>query len=170
MPLGFDEPFSIATKALCCALRVAPGEHIRISTRKRHGIEGRKSGSRPSLMSLLLRLVPPLDERCENLDREMGGAKAERPGLPPPARGGTPEFVGEDSATRRDGGLHRLDEDVDAAAIERRKPARLHQGPLSVNDIRVECGQGGPITHGVERVVEHRSKLEKWRDLGVALA
>src|SRR5262249_14484361 len=57
MPLGFDEPFSIATKALRCALRVAPGEHIRISTRKRHGIEGRKSGSRPSLMSLLLGLV-----------------------------------------------------------------------------------------------------------------
>ena len=57
MPLSFDEPFGIATKALRCALHVAPGEHIRISARKRHGIEGRKRGSRPSLMSLLLGLV-----------------------------------------------------------------------------------------------------------------
>jgi hypothetical protein len=40
-PLGFDEPFSVATKALRCTLYIAPGEHIRISTRKRHGIEGR---------------------------------------------------------------------------------------------------------------------------------
>jgi hypothetical protein len=30
---------------------------------------------------------------------------------------------------------------------------------LSVNDIRVERGQRGPIAHGVDRVVEHRSKL-----------
>jgi hypothetical protein len=50
-PLGFDEPFTVATKALRCTLYIAPGEHIRISTRKRHGIEGRQTGSRPSLMS-----------------------------------------------------------------------------------------------------------------------
>jgi hypothetical protein len=48
MPLGFDKSFGIATKALRCAVRVAPGEHIRISTRKRHGLEGRKGGSRPN--------------------------------------------------------------------------------------------------------------------------
>jgi hypothetical protein len=76
MPLGFDEPFGIATKALRCALRVAPGEHIRISTRKRHGIEGRKSGSRPLLMSLLLGLVQAIDERCKNLHEEMVATKA----------------------------------------------------------------------------------------------
>ena len=122
MPLGFDEPFSIATKALRCALRVAPGEHIRISTRKRHGIEGRKSGSRPSLMSLLLGPVRPIDERCKNLDEEMVATKAEGRGLLRHAGGCTPEFVGEDGATRRDSGLHRLDENVDAPAIERWKP------------------------------------------------
>jgi len=121
-------------------------------------------------MSLLLGLVQPIDESCKNLDDEMVATKAKGRGLLRHARGCTPEFVDEDGATRRDSGLHRLDEDVDAPAIERRKPACLHQGPLSVNDIRVECGQRGPIAHGVERVVEHRSKLEKWRDLGVALA
>jgi len=91
-------------------------------------------GSRPSLMSLLLGLVRPIDERCKNLDEEMVATKAEGRGLLRHARGCTPEFVGEDGATRRDSGLHRLDEDVDAPAIERRKPACLHQGPLSVND------------------------------------
>src|SRR5215467_10378575 len=91
-------------------------------------------GSRPSLMSLLLGLVQPIDESCKNLDEEMVATKAKGRGLLRHARGCTPEFVDEDGATRRDSGLHRLDEDVDAPAIERRKPACLHQGPLSVND------------------------------------
>ena len=71
MPLGFDEPFNIGAKALSFALYVAPGEHIWISTRKRHGIEGCQSGSHPSLMSLLLGLVRPIDERRNYLDEEM---------------------------------------------------------------------------------------------------
>src|ERR1700738_622466 len=62
-PLGFDEPFSVATKALRCTLYIAPGEHIRISTRKRHGIEGRQSGSPPPPLSWVPRLAPPLPRR-----------------------------------------------------------------------------------------------------------
>src|SRR6476659_6323401 len=125
MPFGSDEPFGIAAKALRCALREAPGEHIRISTRKRHAIEGRESGSRPPLMSLLLGLVRPIDERCKNLDEEMVAPKAEGRGLRRHARGCASELVSEDGATRRDSGLHCLDEHVDASAIERRKPAGL---------------------------------------------
>ena len=100
MPLGIDQPFGIATKALRCALHGAAGEHIRISARKRHGIEGRKSGLHPSLMSLLLELVRPIDERRKNLDEEMGATKAEGRGLRRHARGCTPKFKGEDGATR----------------------------------------------------------------------
>jgi len=87
-------------------------------------------------MSLLLGLVQPIDESCKNLDDEMVATKAKGRGLLRHARGCTPEFVDEDGATRRDSGLHRLDEDVDAPAIERRKPACLHQGPLSVKTRR----------------------------------
>ena len=66
--------------------------------------------------------------------------KAEGRGPLRHARGCPPEFVGEDGATRRDSGLHCLDEDVDAPAIERRKPARLNESPLSVDDVCVERG------------------------------
>src|SRR6516225_8908743 len=87
-------------------------------------------------MSLLLGLVQPIDESCKNLDDEMVATKAKGRGLLRHARGCTPEFVDEDGATRRDSGLHRLDDDVDAPAIERREPACLHQGPLSVKTRR----------------------------------
>jgi hypothetical protein len=56
MPFGFDEPCGVATIALGRAVRVAPGKHIRISTRKCHRIKGRKRGSRPPAMSVLLEL------------------------------------------------------------------------------------------------------------------
>ena len=46
VPLGFDEPFGIATEGLRCAFYVAPGEQIGMSTRKRHGIEGCTSSLR----------------------------------------------------------------------------------------------------------------------------
>src|SRR4029077_9974076 len=99
----------------------------------------------------------------------MVAAKAEGGCLLRHARGCPPEFVGENGTARRNTRLHCLDEDVDGSAIERRKPARLDQSPLSVDDISVERGQRGPIAHGVQRVVEQRSKLEKWRNLRVTL-
>src|SRR5262245_64853397 len=101
MPFGFDEPFGIATKALRCALYVASGEHIGISTRKRHGIEGCKCGSRPSPMSLLVGLVRPIGERRHHLDEDMVAAKPEGRGLLRHARGCPPEFVGENGTPRR---------------------------------------------------------------------
>src|SRR5258707_4066772 len=121
-------------------------------------------------MSLLLGLVRAIDERCKNLHEEMVATKAEGRGLLRHARGCTSELVSEDGAPRRDSGLHCLDEDVDAPAIERRKPVRLNQTPLSVDDVRVERGQRRPIADGVQRVIEHRSKPEKRRHLRVALA
>jgi hypothetical protein len=72
--------------------------------------------------------------------------------------------VGEDGATWRDGRLHRLDENIDAAGVERRNPAGFHENTLAVHDIRIEQAQRHPIGCHVYSAGEQRSKLEKRRD------
>ena len=49
----------------------------------------------------------------------------------------------EDGAARRDGGRHRLDTDIDAGAVERGKPARVHEHTLPIDDIRVKQPRRG---------------------------
>jgi hypothetical protein len=61
-------------------------------------------------MPLLLAFVRPIDERGENLDELMDAAKAEGHRFQWHARGGTPEFVGDDGAARRDGSCHRFNQ------------------------------------------------------------
>ena len=50
MPLGFDEPFGVATVAFRHTVRVAPDKEVRISTWERHPVKALKSGSRPLAM------------------------------------------------------------------------------------------------------------------------
>jgi len=123
MPLGFDQPPSVAAKAFCRSLRIVSSEKIWVSARKRHRIKGLKRGASLLAMPLLLELVRAIGEHGENFDEHMVAAKAEGRRPRRHSRGSAPEFVGEERATRRDRGLHRLDEDADAAAVERRKPA-----------------------------------------------
>ena len=161
--LCFDEPSGVGTKAFHGTVRVAPSEKVRISTRKRRRAEGRKSGSSPLFMSLFLELVGPVSERCENLDKHMVAAKAEGRRLHWYARERAPELVGEDGTAGRYGSRHRLDKD-DAAAVEHREPARLHERPLSMSEIRIEHGQRRPVGLHVHGAGEQRSKLAKRRD------
>jgi len=72
-------------------------------------------------------------------------------------RCGAFELVGEDGTPGRDGGLHRLDEDVDGAAVERGQPARLHEHTLPIGEIRVEQGQRRPIGHRLHSAGKQRS-------------
>src|ERR1700730_1203251 len=134
MSLGFDEPFGVATVAFRRTVRVASSEEVRISARKRHRIKGLKSGSSPLVMLPFLELVRPIGEGGEDLDEHMVAAKAEGRRLCGHSRGGALELVGENGAAGRDGGRHRLNENIDAAAVERRKPARLHECALPIDD------------------------------------
>src|SRR5215471_17206686 len=145
VPLGFDQPFDVATIAIRRTVRVGGREEIRISARKRRRLEGLQRGASPFLVTSLLEFVRPIDESSENLDEHMIAAEAEGGCLDRYSRGDALELVGEDGATRRDSGLHRLDENVDAAVVERGKPTRLHERPLPIDDIGVDCGQRGPI-------------------------
>lgn len=141
LPLGSDESFDVATIAFRCTVRVACSEQVRVSARKRHRIEGLTSGSSPVVMSLRLELVRPIDERGDNLDEHMVATKAEGRRLHWDACGGALEFVGDDRATRGDGLLHCLAQDVSAGAVEGRKPARLHEHALSIGEVSIECAQ-----------------------------
>src|ERR1700738_3944254 len=141
--LGLADPCGVAAIALRGTVRIIAGEEVRISTWKRHRIERLQSGPGPLAMPLLLDLVRSIDERGENLDQPMVAPKAEGRRLRRYARGRAPELVGEDGATGRDGSRHGLDEDVDAAAVERGKPARLHERPLPVDEVRGEFGERG---------------------------
>ena len=71
MPLGFGEPFSIATIAFQHTVSVAPIEKVRISTRTGHRIKGLKSSSRPLAMPFLLERVRSIGERGADLDEQM---------------------------------------------------------------------------------------------------
>jgi hypothetical protein len=168
MALGSGEPFGVATIAFCHTVRVAPDEEVRISTRERYRVKGLKRGSRPLVMPLLFEAVLPIDECCEDLDEHMVAAKTERRRLCGHSRDGALELVGEDGATWRDGRLHRLDENIDAADVERRNPAGFHENTLAVHDIRIEQAQRRPIGCRVHSAGEHRSKPEKRRDSSFA--
>src|SRR5215472_2722929 len=67
------------------------------------------------------------------------------------------ELMGEDGTTGRDGGLHRLDEDVDGASVERGQPARLHEHRLPIGEIRIEQGQRRSIGHRLYSAGKQRS-------------
>src|SRR5262249_38677836 len=136
---------AVAAITFGCAGSVALRKEVRISTRKRHRVEGSKSGAYPLAMPLLLCLVRAIDERGEYLDEHMVATKAERRRLEWYPRGSTPKFVGKDGATRGDSCLHRLNKDVDTAAIERRKPACLHERSLPIDKVWVERGQGSAV-------------------------
>jgi hypothetical protein len=112
-------------------------------------------------MPLLLAFVRPIDERGENLDELMDAAKAEGHRFQWHARGGTPEFVGDDGAARRDGSCHRLNQKVDAAAVECGKPAGLHECALPIDNKGVELRQRGTIWHRIHGAREQRPELEK---------
>src|SRR6185312_541348 len=102
---------------------------------------GLKSGASPLPMSLFFEPIRPIGKRGQDLDEHMVAAKPEcRRRLRYP-RGGAFELMGEDGATWRDDGFHRLYEDFDAASVERGKPARFHEGALPIDDIGVECSQ-----------------------------
>jgi hypothetical protein len=141
MPLGGDEPVCNGTIAFCHTVRVVSGQEVRISTRMRHRSEGSTSGSSPLAMPLLLFFVRPIDEGGEDLDQHVVTAQAEGRRLCRYARGGASELVREDGAAGRGGVLHRLDKDIDTGAVERGKPARLHENRLSIGEIRIKQGQ-----------------------------
>src|SRR6202158_3441977 len=73
-------------------------------------------------------------------------------------RSGAFEIVSYDGATRGGGGLCGLDDGVDAAAVERRKPAGLHQIPLAIDQELVEHGERGAKRRRLHRADEHRPK------------
>ena len=79
-------------------------------------------------MPFLLGLVRSSVARSENLDQHMVAAKTESGRLRRHARSGAPKLMGEDGAAGRGDGLRRGDESIDAAAVEPRQPARLHEG------------------------------------------
>ena len=116
-------------------------QEVRISTGKRFPVEASKRGSDPLAMPPLFYFVRVIDECGENLDQHMVAPKAEGRRLDRNPRGSTSELMGKDRAPRRHGRLHRVDKDVDTAASERRKPARLHEYPLAVDEEWIECGR-----------------------------
>jgi hypothetical protein len=98
-------------------------------------------------MLLLLPFVRPIDEGGEKLNEHVVTTKAKRCRLHRHTRGCAPKLVGEESATRGDGSLHRPNESIGTAAVERGKPGRFHEYPLPIGEIRIEHGQRGPIGH-----------------------
>ena len=76
MPFGGYQPAGIGAVALLHTLRIVPDEEVRISTRKRHPIEGLTSGSSPLAMPLLLFLVRPIDKGGKDLDHQVVAAEA----------------------------------------------------------------------------------------------
>jgi len=79
------------------------------------------------------------------------------------------EFVGDDGASRRDGILHGADENINAGAVERRDRAGFHEGPQSVDDIRVERGQQRAVGFSFDAAREQGAKPEERRDPRFAL-
>src|SRR5215471_14309233 len=161
MPFGGDQPAGVWAITLSHTVRVVSSKEVRISARKRHRSEGLTSGSRPLAMPLLLFLVRAIDERGEDLDQHVVAAKAKGCRLRRYARGGAFELMREEGAPGQGGGLHRFDKNVDAGAVERGQPARVHKHTLSIDDIRVVQGQRSSIGHGFEIAGEQGSKFEK---------
>src|SRR6516165_2222056 len=104
MPFGSDQPGGIGAIALSHTVRVVSGKEVRISTWKRHCIEGLTSGSSPLAMPLLLFVVRPIDEGREDLDQYVVAAEAKGCCLRRYARGGAFALVGEEGALGRGGG------------------------------------------------------------------
>jgi len=82
--------------------------------------------------------VRPTGKRSENFDQHVVATEAERSRLHRDARSRASEFVAENRASGRDGFRHGLSEKVDAGSVESWKPARFHEGPLPIHDMRVE--------------------------------
>jgi hypothetical protein len=92
------------------------------------------SGAGPLAISLFRGLVRWIGTHSENLDQHMVAAQAERCGLGRHFRDGALEFVRGNRATRGDSRRYRCDEGGDAANVEHRQPAGLHQDPLPVDE------------------------------------
>lgn len=120
-------------------------------------------------MPSLLFLVRPIDKGGEDLDQHVVAAEAKGCCLRPYARGGAFEFVREDGAVGRGGGLRRFDKNIDGGAVERGQPARLHEHTLPIDDVRVEQGQRSSIGHGFEVPGEQCSNFEKGRHSSFAV-
>src|SRR5215471_12533084 len=84
-------------------------------------------------MPLLLFLVRPIDKGGKDLDQHVVATGAKGCCLCRYAQGCAFELVREDGAAGRDGGRHRLDTDIDAGAVERGKPARVHKHTLPID-------------------------------------
>ena len=98
MPLGFDEPPSVAAVTFCYALTIFAGEEVRISARKRNNIKRLKKALSPLPMPLFIKWFGPIGKRSENLDQHMIAAKTEGRRLRRYTRGRTPELVGDNRA------------------------------------------------------------------------
>ena len=80
--------------------------------------------------ALLLFLVRATDERGEDLDQHVVAAEPEGCCLCRHARRGAFKLVREDGAAGGRGGRHHIDKNIDAGAVERGQPARLHEHTL----------------------------------------
>ena len=127
MMFGGDQPAGIGAIACSHTVRVVSGKEVRISTWKRHRSEGLTRGSSPLAMPLLLFLVRPIGEGGEDLDHHVVAAKAKGCCVRRYKRGDAFELMGEDGALSRYGGIHHLDEDIDAGAVERGQRNHLVQ-------------------------------------------
>src|SRR5262249_13460366 len=118
VPFGFNEPRGVAAKAHGRTGLVASREQIRIAAGECHGVKSLTCGAYPLAMLSLLLLIRSIGKRCKDLDQHMIAAQAEGRCLFRYPRGGAPELVGEDGTTRRDCGLHGINQDINAAAAE----------------------------------------------------
>src|SRR5262249_20128397 len=127
MPLGLDQPIGISAVTFRRAFHRTAGEEIRIPARQCDAVELPTRGLHPPAMPGPAPRPRPIGEGCEDLDQDMITAKAEGGRRRRYARGGTPELMCEDGAAGRRRTRHRANEDVDTLAVERWKPARLHE-------------------------------------------
>ena len=168
-PLGLDQPFGVATVAFRSARPLTPCKKVGVSARKCHRVESPARVLRPLPVSLLLEAVGSIGEASKNLDQHVLAAKAEGGDLQGNARRGAPEGVGNDRAARRNRVRHRVDHGINAAVIDRGKPARLHEHALPIDDMRGEYAQSVPAGHGAHGRDKRRSELAKRRDARLSL-
>src|SRR5215510_4263961 len=163
LPLGLDQPIGVATVAFRRAFHSAAGEEVWIPARQCNAVEGPTRGLHPPPMPALVTRLRPISDGYEYLDQDMIAAKAEGGCGRRHARGGPPELMGDDGAARRRCSGRRTYEDVDSLAIERSKPARLHEYTLAGHEKWIEYCERRAIGCRGQRVGDERSEPSERR-------